>query len=215
MLCSTNLHLQHLVLLLDTQIGLLLIFPSNSFLECQVIIITLLFSFSSMLITRHLINIIVNLFSRLALDKFNFTMTFADFQFLVILSKTISSIFIQIPPIIPFIWHKNSIQEWNIVGRKYKHRNKNPCRFILLTWMTIWSLNKVISPRSPSETCRLCVTCNAFSPAANFEQYFDGKYPIRPRHFPFHQSGSDLSMTVTCEWILGGLVLLMERFLLV
>lgn len=139
---------------------------------------------------------LINLQFWLALNKFIFTMTFADFQFIVILSKP--SIFIQIPSILPFIWRKNSIQAWSIVGKSI---GINLCRFILLTWMTIWSLNKVISPRSPSETCRLCVTCNAFSPAANFVQYLDGKYPSRPRHFPFHQSGSDLSMTVTCEWM--------------
>lgn len=70
-----------------------------------------------------------------------------------------------------------------------------------LTWITIWSLNRVISPLSPSETCRLCVTCRGFSPAASLAQYFDGKYPSLPLHLPFHQSGSALSITVTLSFI--------------
>lgn len=40
-------------------------------------------------------------------------------------------------------------------------------------------------------------TCNGFSPDDNFETYFEGKNPTFPKHFPFHQSGSDVSITVT------------------
>lgn len=43
------------------------------------------------------------------------------------------------------------------------------------------------------------MTCRGFSPAARRAQYLEGKKPMRPRHLPFHQSGSEVSITVTCE----------------
>lgn len=107
-------------------------------------------------------------------------------------NKSISKKFLSIP----------IIQTTSVTADTF-HRKKfflflNICVGRKFTWMTIWSLNSVIfSPRSPSDTCKLWVTCNGFSPAANFVQYFDGKYPTRPKHFPFHQSGSDVSITVT------------------
>lgn len=44
---------------------------------------------------------------------------------------------------------------------------------------------------------RRALTCNGFSPDDSLDTYFDGKNPTLPRHLPFHQSGSDVSMTVT------------------
>lgn len=108
---------------------------------------------------------------------------------------------------INFLWKAFKFKIWlskNLTWYHFQIKSRRPLVSVpSLTWITIWSLRRVISPLSPSETWRLCVTCRGFSPAASLAQYFDGKYPSLPRHFPFHQSGSDLSMTVTLIFSVG------------
>lgn len=59
-----------------------------------------------------------------------------------------------------------------------------------------WSLRS-ISPLSPSDTWRLWVTWRGRSPGCRRTTYLDGKKPMRPKHFPRHQSTSEVSITVT------------------
>ena len=71
--------------------------------------------------------------------------------------------------------------------------NTNEMKQLGLTW----SLRSWMGPSPPALLMvTLWTTWRGFSPGCNLVTYVDGKTPIDPTHFPFHQSLSELSINV-------------------